>query len=145
MTYFLKGKLDLQLRNVVKPWLYSFMLDKCAQNIKLSHFGISLLYSVVTLKWNICPPLNFKLSTQSGNSRGFTTIFTRLTRSLGSDTEILPSNAETSKQNRGRATGGYNLITFRAPRINGRFFNYIAKLHYILKCASWWLSPAHQI
>ena len=69
-------------------------------------------------------------------SRGPRTIFTSLTRSLGSDTDILPSNAESSKQNRGRATGGCNLITFRAPRIKGKFSNYVAKLHYILKCAA---------
>ena len=69
-------------------------------------------------------------------SRGPRTIFTSLTRSLGSDTDILPSNAESSKQNRGRATGGCNLITFRAPRIKGKFSNYVAKLHYILKCAT---------
>ena len=68
-------------------------------------------------------------------SRGPWTIFTSLTRSLGSDTDILPSNGESSKQNRGRATGGCNLITFRAPRIKGRFYYYVAKLHYILKCA----------
>ena len=70
-------------------------------------------------------------------SRGSRTIFTSLTRSLGSDTDILPSNAESRTQNRGRATGGYNLIMFRAPQIKGKFSNYVAKLHYILKCAAW--------
>ena len=80
--------------------------------------------------------LNTHIIFLSGNNRGFSTIFTSLTRSLGSDTDILPSNAESSKQNRGRATGGYNVITFRAPRIKGKFSNYVAKLHYILKCAA---------
>ena len=49
---------------------------------------------------------------------------------------ILPSNAESSQQNRGLATGGCTLIRFRAPRIKGRFCNYVTKLHYILKCAA---------